>query len=91
MDEIVACNPGVDRAKLLRGADFDADGNLQNWFVTSTPVHTYAVDLSLCVPLSACCMYMSLVALAYMTSDSYLTHLFDPSEYCPPLYTFSPC
>jgi hypothetical protein len=51
VDEIVACNPRANRAKLLRGAEFDADGNLQNWytcrvtFVTSTPVHTFAVDV----------------------------------------------
>lgn len=31
VDEIVACNPRADRAKLLREASFDVDGNLQNW------------------------------------------------------------
>lgn len=31
VDEIVACNPRANRAKMLRGAEFDADGNLQNW------------------------------------------------------------
>ena len=51
VDEIAACNPGAIRAYMLDGAEFDADGNLQNWytrcmtFVTSMLVHTFAVDV----------------------------------------------
>ena len=51
VDEIVACNPRANRAYMLDGAEFDADGNLQKWYtcrvtlVTSTPVHTFAVDV----------------------------------------------
>jgi len=31
VDEIAACNPGANRARMLGGAKFDADENLHNW------------------------------------------------------------
>ena len=30
-DQIVVCNPGTDRARLMKGATFDADGMLKRW------------------------------------------------------------
>ena len=31
VDQIVVCNPGTDRARLIKGATFDADGMLKDW------------------------------------------------------------
>ena len=48
VDELMACNPRANRAELLQLAEFDADGNLQNWYtrrMTSMLVHTFSVDI----------------------------------------------
>ena len=34
VDEMVACNPGADRAKLLRKATFDDEGLLKTWYTS---------------------------------------------------------
>ena len=31
VDEIVACNPGSDAENMMRGATFNADGDLEKW------------------------------------------------------------
>ena len=31
VDEIIACNPGVDRDRLTNGATFDEHGKLKDW------------------------------------------------------------
>ena len=31
VDQIVVCNPGTDRARLMKGATFDAGGMLKDW------------------------------------------------------------
>ena len=31
VDEIIACNPGTDRDRLMSGATFDEHGKLKDW------------------------------------------------------------